>query len=236
MTPRLIGLIYLALEPYVRRRWASLIISWNRLLAGDLRDPMVGRDILIGGMLGLAHTATIFLMNLLPKWTGGRATAPNPGLEITTLQSSRHLLAEFIAFSTGELFISLCALLFLVLLFAIFRRQWVAIAAFWALEFSLLTMFFASDGDWTSWLGTALISTVTVICVARFGLLALISFFIFFHLSFHNAISANASSWYFGNTIFAAIVILGLAIYGFYLSLAGQKIFQSNLWSDNEFE
>jgi len=49
----MIGLIYLALEPYVRRRWPSLIISWNRLLVGDWHDPMVGRDVLVGGVLGL---------------------------------------------------------------------------------------------------------------------------------------------------------------------------------------
>jgi serine/threonine-protein kinase len=231
----LIGLIYLALEPYVRRRWASLIISWTRLLAGDFKDPLVGRDILIGGLLGLAHTTTIYLMNILPRWADG-TTAPNAGLEITTLQSVRYLLAEFIMFFTNEIFTSLCGVLFLVLLVTLFRRQWLAIAAFWILEFSLLTLFFASDGHWALPLGTALISTITVICVARFGLLAIISFFTFFHLSFHNAISANVSGWYFGNTIFAAIVILGLAIYGFYTSLAGQKILQDTLWTDNELK
>jgi hypothetical protein len=40
-----------ALEPYLRRRWPERIISWNRLLAGEFRDPLVGRDILIGSLL-----------------------------------------------------------------------------------------------------------------------------------------------------------------------------------------
>jgi len=34
-----VGVMYLALEPYLRRRWPDRIISWNRLLAGDFRDP-----------------------------------------------------------------------------------------------------------------------------------------------------------------------------------------------------
>ena len=72
-------------------------------------------------------------------------------------------------------------------------------------------------------------STITVVCVARFGPLATVSRAIFFELSFHNAITSDFSSWYFGNTIFAAVVLLGLAIYGFYISLAGQSIFKGKL-------
>src|SRR5262249_28504010 len=30
------GVMYLALEPYVRRRWPDVLISWNRLLSGRL--------------------------------------------------------------------------------------------------------------------------------------------------------------------------------------------------------
>ena len=228
----LIGLIYLALEPFVRRRWASLIISWNRLLAGDFSDPLVGRDILIGGLLGLAHPTMIYLMTLLPDLMG-ITVAPNPSAQVTSLQGFRHLLANFIGQSAGSIFMSLSALLLLVLLVTIFRKQWLAIAVFWTLDFLILGLFFAS-GDWIAWIGVALIAAITIICVARFGLLATISFFIFFHLTFHNPITANISSWYFGNTIFAAVLILGLAIYGFYISIAGQKVFQTKLLNDVE--
>lgn len=227
----LIGLIYLALEPYVRRRWASLIISWNRLLAGDFKDPLVGRDILVGGILGLAHTSIIYLINIAPTWAGG-IVPPNPSLEINTLRGFRHLLASFIVWSTFELFTSLSGLLLLVLLVTLFRKQWLAIIVFWMLNFSILGLFFAGEGDWASLFGTALIAAITIVCIARFGLLATISFFSFFHLSFHTAISANVSSWYFDNTIFAAIVLLGLATYGFYTSLAGQRIFEAKFLKD----
>jgi hypothetical protein len=37
---------------------------------------------------------------------------------------------------------------------------------------------------------------------------------------------------YFGNTIFAAVVLLGLAIYGFYASLAGQPFLKGKLLED----
>ena len=40
--------LYIALEPYVRRRWPATLVSWSRLLAGGFRDPLVGRDVLVG--------------------------------------------------------------------------------------------------------------------------------------------------------------------------------------------
>jgi serine/threonine-protein kinase len=41
-------MLYLALEPFVRRRWPRILISWSRLISGEWCDPLVGRDVLIG--------------------------------------------------------------------------------------------------------------------------------------------------------------------------------------------
>jgi serine/threonine protein kinase len=223
-----IGLIYLALEPYVRRRWPSLIISWNRLLVGDWRDPMVGRDVLVGGMLGLGHTAAIYVTVLLATWTSGRAV-PNAGLDISYLEGTRHLWANFLIHLPVGVFVPFFFLLLLILLVTLFRKQWLATAVFWILLFSVESLAFRRGMHWTDLLGAALTTTIAVVCMARFGLLAMISRAIVFDLSFHNAITADFSSWYFGNTIFAAVVLLGLAIYGFYISLAGQNVFQRTL-------
>ena len=61
---------YLALEPYVRRRWPWLMVGWNRLLAGRWRDPLVGRDLLLGGLLGVTTTLLFQVQTLLPDWMG----------------------------------------------------------------------------------------------------------------------------------------------------------------------
>jgi hypothetical protein len=47
-----IWIVYLALEPFVRRFWPEILISWSRVLAGRFNDVRVGRDILIGISLG----------------------------------------------------------------------------------------------------------------------------------------------------------------------------------------
>jgi hypothetical protein len=57
-------ILYVALEPYARRRWPHALIAWNRLLDGRLRDPLVGRDLLIGAVGGTAISVLGHLSNL----------------------------------------------------------------------------------------------------------------------------------------------------------------------------
>ena len=43
-----VWMVYVAVEPYVRKYWPGVLIGWSRLLAGRWHDPLVGRDILVG--------------------------------------------------------------------------------------------------------------------------------------------------------------------------------------------
>ncbi len=47
-----VWLLYLALEPYVRRQWPERIVGWIRLIEGRFRDPIVGTEILVGAAAG----------------------------------------------------------------------------------------------------------------------------------------------------------------------------------------
>ena len=44
---------YLAFEPFVRKRWPDVLISWTRALQGAFKDPLVGRDLLLGLSAGI---------------------------------------------------------------------------------------------------------------------------------------------------------------------------------------
>ena len=48
-----VAVTYISFEPFVRRRWPQTLISWSRVLAGTLRDPLVGRDVLVGTAVGI---------------------------------------------------------------------------------------------------------------------------------------------------------------------------------------
>ena len=43
---------YMALEPSARRFWPQMLTSWVRLFNGRSRDPLVGRDLLVGVVAG----------------------------------------------------------------------------------------------------------------------------------------------------------------------------------------
>jgi hypothetical protein len=53
-------MVYMALEPYVRRRWPQSMTAWSRLLGGAVRDSVVGGNLLIGAAFGVA-TSGVFL-------------------------------------------------------------------------------------------------------------------------------------------------------------------------------
>ena len=49
----MIWVSYLAVEPWTRRLWPDALVTWNRLLVGRFRDPLIGRDVLIGAVVGI---------------------------------------------------------------------------------------------------------------------------------------------------------------------------------------
>src|SRR5205814_5646959 len=65
----LVGLayvFYLAIEPYARRLWPRMLVSWVRILDGRLGDARVGRDLAVGAMLGLFLALTVALHEIAP--------------------------------------------------------------------------------------------------------------------------------------------------------------------------
>ena len=72
--------IYMALEPFVRRHWPQTLVSWTTLLSGRVRDPIVGRDVLIGAaILGAVMSVVAFVIErrvLKSIRKGGKETKP----------------------------------------------------------------------------------------------------------------------------------------------------------------
>src|SRR5262249_47668439 len=54
-------IIYLALEPWVRRYWPQTMITWSRVVAGKWTDPVVGRDLLFGTLFGIVYVLLLTL-------------------------------------------------------------------------------------------------------------------------------------------------------------------------------
>src|SRR5262249_24318648 len=63
-----VAALYLALEPVVRKRWPWRLVGWNRLLAGRVRDPLVGRDVLVGLAAGVVFSVALHHATAGPAW------------------------------------------------------------------------------------------------------------------------------------------------------------------------
>ena len=222
-----VGLMYLALEPILRRRWPHRIISWSRLLSGDFKDPLVGRDILIGAVLGGIGLLLRVLIQNFAGWIGMPPDIPNfpdrPSIGITILGPA--LVMQFSTTLYGA-FVFTFLLLFLTLLL---RRQWLGIAAGWLL-LSTLAVFGESVGYFSSvtWIFEVLAVTFFVFVVLRFGVLATASEILFHHLWIFFPNTLNLTAWYATDFVVDLILLAAIAIYAFRVSLAGKPVF-SNL-------
>jgi serine/threonine-protein kinase len=220
-------LFYLALEPAVRRYWPKLLISWTRFLAGDFRDPMVGRDVLLGGMLGLiGHPLMIWAGRLIAVRFGNGVSLATD-LNALTLSGNRHLLAHFMGVLPEAVFTGLGCLLMLLLIYIVVRREWLAAAVGWLIFYTFLLLFFTTS--WPQGLLYSIEAAAVIITVSRFGLFATMSYFLFFALCFQYPLTLDFSRFYASNGLFAIAVILALSGYGFYTSLGGQKVFAGKL-------
>jgi hypothetical protein len=84
-------LMYIALEPFVRRRWPGVLIGWSRLLAGHYRDAIIGRDLFVGRGLGVLFALLHYGRFPLGSFFGDPQLRPSvgafdilPGLASTT--------------------------------------------------------------------------------------------------------------------------------------------------------
>jgi hypothetical protein len=224
----LFWLFYMSLEPLVRRWWPHRIISWNRLLAGAFRDPLVGRDVLIGSLAGLIFPLSYFSLRLVSVWTGIPPDRP-ASFALDALVGIRTALAEFLYDGLFNVFFSFGFLfLFLIFYIVLRRREWLASALFVA----LLTLPNMSEmgPDPRLAIPTAmLVAGVMVFILARFGLLAFIVMNLVREIFFTFPLTTDLSAWYFDVSAVAIGLFVALALYGFYVSLGGQKVFKGEL-------
>ncbi len=218
------GLVYLAFEPYIRRFWPKLLISWNRLMTGRFRDPSVGRDLLVGAAVGIWFWPVLECLTVLapdrlgpvqPFWR----TLPS------TLSGGRHLLAVSF-FCLSALGVSLVYLLTLVLLRILLRKWWL-----WAPLFIFQGALFFIMSDFTSvarWLGVVALMIALLVLVTRLGLLAAVAFFYASYVLTDFPLTANPGSWYWGNSLFALGIVTAIGAYGFYLSTTGRSLFRDS--------
>jgi serine/threonine-protein kinase len=211
-----VWVLYLALEPYVRRYWPQAIISWTRLLGGRWRDPLVGRDVLYGTALGILLCCIYGLRYHLE----GRLGAPPSNPTAEYLGSARAAFGAWFAHIPVSIGSTLLMFLLLFLFRALLRKSWLAAAGF-ALVYTALKSA-SSNYPALEWPLQAILYAALAFGALRFGLVALVVALYTADVALNVPVTLNPSAWYFTNATLALATIAALAIWGFKTALAGQ--------------
>jgi serine/threonine-protein kinase len=218
--PALIWCSYLSFEPMLRRRWPARIVSWTRLLAGHARDPMVGRDLLVGCLLGLAFSMTSALQILIAVSIDRqpRLCLVGPDSFLGFPGVVRQLSADL----TNALLSSLGFVIILLVLQQILRRERLAVGA---LAVASLTLMLSST-NYSLWLAipaAAVKVGLMLFTWLRFGFLADLASRMVFALVLFYPLTRDPSDWYAGTTLFVLLAVSSLAVYGFAISTSGSR-------------
>jgi serine/threonine-protein kinase len=219
-----VWVLYMALEPYLRRRLSQSLISWTRLLAGDARDPLVAGHILAGTALG-AGGGVLFRVADWLNWRRSAVLTMDP-FTIKTLDVvglARGLLGSPITVTAYVMFVVLMFLLFRVVL----RNNWLTGGAFIA-----LLAFLAAAGSPTpaqSAIFAVLYSLTFIYVMIRFGVLPCILMTAVAPATAHWPLTSDFSAWYAGIGLIVVALVLALAVWSFRNALGGRKVWQDVL-------
>jgi eukaryotic-like serine/threonine-protein kinase len=216
-------LYYIALEPLVRKRWPDLIIAWTRLVSGRPRDPLVGREILIGVALGVwlavlnALVGAVANLNRLPTVFEGDTIERLKSLA----RSASAILGSFDQ-STGQ---ALVLLFIIVVLRVALRRTAPAMAAFALIVAAIAGLSVAEDYGRLALVWSVLAGAVITFATARVGLLALAATLVTVDLVGGLPIVLDPSVWYAGAAALPLLVLAPLAAWAARAALAGRSLF-----------
>jgi serine/threonine-protein kinase len=221
-----IWLQYIAVEPFVRRQWPTRIVAWSRLLSGSFRDPLVGRDILIGAAFGVLRLVCSYLSAVVPAWLG-RGAEPILYPRLAAAFGTRLALGFILDRQLSAITLGLQYTFILLLLYLLLRKQWVAIMVLAILVALSGSTRLTEDLTWINAAYVVLQAALAVFVLWRYGVLALIAFVMFGYASSY-PLTSDWNAWYALGSNLALLFLVAVAVYGFYTSLGGRPVFKAD--------
>ncbi len=217
------GLLYLALEPFVRRRWPQSLISWTRLLAGDVRDSLVAGHILIATAFGVA----VAILRNGADWYQWQALGTLSLSDNRIMQLDTGLMTSFVLTGLIQPAAVVMAFLFvLILLRLLLRNTWLAAATVVALSVVGASVVGASTV--TTAVGALVISCLLWVML-RFGILPGTLFVVISALLSWSPLTSDLSAWYASRGLFIVASTLALALWSFRKALGGRRVLKEGL-------
>lgn len=215
----MLSVLYVALEPYVRRYWPQSIMSWSRILTGRAKDPVVGAHLLIGLLFAVLWALFIVCGFLVTAGTG-----PLVSVSTDVLLGFSHTasaLADLLAHSVQGI---LVMFFILFILRVVLRRDWLAASAFIAIMGTIATL--RTPNPWLAFPFRFLQYTAFTFVLMRFGVVPGLIGFIVANMLISVPLTTDLSAWYAGIAYFSIGLVAAAAIYAFRRALAGRPLFR----------
>ena len=197
-------------------------------MAGDYRDPLVGRDLLIGLVIGIAMSAFQLLSTLTPNWFG-KAT-PLFVTPSASFLGPNMFFARFESQLSAGLFIAFVCVFLLLLFLRLMRREMPALITVWI----ILTVF-ATLVSQSSLIMVPMISItafLAILAMRRYGLLALTTAGVVAHLLIFFPVTTDLTAWYATDFTIALAISLVLAAFAAYTAVGGARVFSGKIFAD----
>ncbi len=155
-----------------------MLISWKRLLGGAVHDPLVGRDVLLGAVVGTV-LIVLYLAGLIAPRVLVRiiplpipAALATPFLQGPTLTFLSQVLFRLFVNAFSAVLFAMVFLFILTLLRMVLRRDWLASLA-WA---AIVATPIAGENPTLGWVGGAFRALMMLVALRRGGLLSLAAY------------------------------------------------------------
>jgi hypothetical protein len=221
----IIWLVYMALEPYVRRYSADILMSWSRLLGGRLRDPRVGRDVLVGIVAGLTISIVGGLVGLAPAWLGYPPVPPrNLNTLLEFLLSTRRGLSVLLSMPMNALLYGMLTTLLFALVRMAVKRTWIATLVTIIVGTFVLVSTSGTQYVWLNAAAAVVLAVVFVGVLVRFGMFPLMMTFLINNIA-TSGLTTDVGKLYAPTAIWLMALVAAMAAFGYYASRAGEPLF-----------
>jgi serine/threonine-protein kinase len=219
----LFWVLYMALEPYVRRRLPQSLISWTRLASGSFRDPIVAGHTLLGVAFGVGLGLLFIGLGVL----GLRYGVFQSNLQ--TVLGPRYVLGNAFDVIAGLALVTpLGVLVFFVLLRGIFRKTWLTFTILTLLSSIVSALYVSPLMSLQVGLVNLVVTVSSMAVLVRFGVLPIVFAFFVSELLRTTPLTTDISAWYANSTITVLVVILVVASWSFHMALGGRQVWKTD--------
>jgi hypothetical protein len=224
VTALVVGLCYLGLEPYVRRRRPETLIAWTRMLSGRFRDRSVGGSLLVGAVAGAGLTVLAELDRIALSLTSVGVTASSLTADrLNAVLGPGQLLGAALQQVYSSIVAGLLMLFLIAFLLRVSAWRWLAVTLFVVvvaavngiqngahLPLSVVTLGVPS-------------ALLVLFVLSRFGLLAVVVASFAASLLGLYPITVEREAWFAYGGYFAIGLVLAIAGLGLLLASQGHR-------------